>query len=466
MKYIYILLIGLFVTSCFDDDSTFDTTRISEISIDTTKLLKVYDIDKNEELSIDITQYVTQTDNSLPLSYEWDMDYKLYSDSSVLHLVGHDLGKFPMRVKVSNKYGSAFYQFTLNVNSPYEEGITVLSEAGDKTSMLSFLRTGDKGELLENGEFETHCLMLNNPDVSFPKVPTDIAKRDKQLFISFKEKPSIYIVNTKTFELENIVEASEYPDFVPERLLLPDNAARTAVALCENGKVYNLATLEGIILPHTYLTATYSVAYTYFGGYNPSYYLWDTDFQSLCFYNGYGTNYFQNFGPVWEGEHEAVAIFEDKKDDSFTVLTKRDGVYWKTTLGNNLLVYDEDYNLIGIDIRDKKTVVGSPALEGTPYVGSPLYQELIYAQGNKLYRWYYSDLEFPTTPWATIDLPGAKITSLAISPDEKQIYVGVYQPGESGLNGHIYILDSNKGTLIDSFQNVGYKPVRIIYKVK
>lgn len=78
------------------------------------------------------------------------------------------------------------------------------------------------------------------------------------------------MVNAKTFELENIVKAPEFSDFLPVVMMLPDNEARTAVAISENGKVYNLASMEGLILTHTILTSTYSsVQHSYFGGINP-----------------------------------------------------------------------------------------------------------------------------------------------------------------------------------------------------
>ena len=139
-KYLYIWLIGLLAIGCFDDDTTVDTVRISEIAIDTNSLQKEYNRDKNQTLVIDITPYVTQKEKDLPLTFQWDMDYKFYSDSSVLYVDCQDLGTFPMRVKVSNEHSSAFYEFKLHINSPYEEGITVLSESGDGTGMLSFMR--------------------------------------------------------------------------------------------------------------------------------------------------------------------------------------------------------------------------------------------------------------------------------------------------------------------------------------
>ena len=140
LKYLYIWLMGLLAIGCFDDDTTVDTVRISEVAIDTNSLQKEYNRDKNQTLVIDITPYVTQKEKNLPLTFQWDMDYKFYSDSSVLYVDCQELGTFPMRVKVSNEHSSAFYEFKLHINSPYEEGIAVLSESNDGTGMLSFVR--------------------------------------------------------------------------------------------------------------------------------------------------------------------------------------------------------------------------------------------------------------------------------------------------------------------------------------
>ena len=86
---------------------------------------------------------------------------------------------------------------------------------------------------------------------------------------------------------------------------------------------------------------------------------------------------------------------------------------------------------------------------------------------NKIYRWYYSSTSFPTESWTVIDdISNAEITTMAISPDESQIYVGAYRSNESGENGYIYIYDTRTGQLIDSYKNVAYKPVKIMYKVK
>ena len=70
LKYLYIWLIGLLAIGCFDDDTTVDTVRISEVAIDTNSLQKEYNRDKNQTLVIDITSYVTQKEKDLPLTLQ------------------------------------------------------------------------------------------------------------------------------------------------------------------------------------------------------------------------------------------------------------------------------------------------------------------------------------------------------------------------------------------------------------
>jgi hypothetical protein len=252
-------------------------------------------------------------------------------------------------------------------------------------------------------------------------------------------------------------------------MMLPDNEARTAVAISENGKVYNLASMEGLILTHTILTSTYSsVQHSYFGGYQPYYYLWDVNQHTICYYNGYTAEYCQYFGPIWNGDHDVIAIFENEKGSSFTVLTELNGEIWKTSLSNTIYKLDDNYQKASVDYRDVQRVIANPVLKKEdPKVASPSYQCLFYAQGNKIYRWYYSSTSFPTESWATIDdISNAEITTMAISPDESQVYVGAYRSDESGENGYIYIYDTRTGRLINSYKNVAYKPIKIMYKVK
>lgn len=110
--------------------------------------------------------------------------------------------------------------------------------------------------------------------------------------------------------------------------------------------------MEGLILTHTILTSTYSsVQHSYFGGYQPYYYLWDVNQHTICYYNGYTAEYCQYFGPIWNGDHDVIAIFENEKGSSFTVLTELNGEIWKTSLSNTIYKLDDNYQKASVDYR-------------------------------------------------------------------------------------------------------------------
>lgn len=142
----------------------------------------------------------------------------------------------------------------------------------------------------------------------------------------------------------------------------------------------------------------------------------------------------------------------------------------KTSIAYTWTIWDSDYTQQSFGLSDNQVVInGTPALTSeSPYVSNTTYQCLFYASGNKIYRWYYNTAtSFPTEPWRTLDdLEGAEITSLAVSPDNQQLYVGVYQPQASGLNGSFYLLNCNTGKNEgDSpYLNVAYKPLKVVYK--
>lgn len=101
LKYIIPVLFAVLLTACFDDETNLGTEKISVISIDTTKLQKEYNIDKNEVYIMD--PVIAQDKLDLPLSYEWQVNYKVYSDSVVFKYIGDELGSFDVRLKVSNR---------------------------------------------------------------------------------------------------------------------------------------------------------------------------------------------------------------------------------------------------------------------------------------------------------------------------------------------------------------------------
>lgn len=473
LKYLFIILCLPLLSGCFKDETTVDTVRISEISIDTLKMQKVYNIDQHEELLISTEGLVSQTERPLPLTYEWEVNYKFYSDSSALRFSSNELGSFPARLKISNEHGSSFYEFTLNINSAYEKGIAILSSNAKGEPLLSIMRELSDKEIAEGKKrfFNTNCLEVNNPDIEFPQNPTDFRQRDKQLFISFKNQPSVYALNSQMLNVENIITDGN-PDFIPERLLIVDGTGNASPVISESGKIYKMATLEGLVVNYgTQMASTYdkNTALAIGLGYQDAVIFWDAEKETIVdFYNYYYEYKAIDKGLDFAG-HSPVALY-NRDGNYFTMITCKNGVYMKTSIAYTWMIWNADYTQQTFGLSDNQVVVaGTPELTSeTPYVSNTTYQCLFYASGNKIYRWYYNTAtSFPTEPWRTLDdLEGAEITSLAVSPDNQQLYVGVHQPQASGLNGSFYLLNCNTGKNEgDSpYLNVAYKPIKIVYK--
>ena len=472
LKYLFVILYLPLLTGCFKDETTVDTVRISEISIDTLKMQKVYNIDQNEELLIPTEGLVSQTERSLPLTYEWQVNYKFYSDSSALRFASNELGSFPVRLKISNEHGSSFYEFTLNINSAYEKGIAILSSNSEGEPLLSIMRELSDREIAEGKKrsFNSNCLAVTNPGFEFPRNPTDIGQREKQLYISFKNQPSVYALNSSMLNVESII-VNNYPDFIPERMLITDNSGRTAPVIAANQAMYKMVTFEGLVVNYgTQLASTYDKnAVLYKTGPWQNYYIfWDTQKEAIVYFDEYNEKNSLQEKLDFTG-HVPVAAYE-RDENYFTMLTLKDGVFMKTSIAYTWTIWNADYTESSFGLSDNQVVInGTPELTSeSPYVSNTTYQCLFYASGNKIYRWYYNTAtSFPTEPWCTLDdLEGAEITSLAVSPDNQQLYVGVYQPQASGLNGSFYLLNCNTGKNEgDSpYLNVAYKPLRVVYK--
>ena len=58
-----------------------------------------------------------------------------------------------------------------------------------------------------------------------------------------------------------------------------------------------------------------------------------------------------------------------------------------------------------------------------------------------------------------------EITTIAVDPDQKLLYVGLYESGSAKeLKGGLYIYDADSGELLETYDNIADRPVRVIYK--
>lgn len=462
-KYIAIAFLSLGLFSCYKDKSTADTHTLSEIEVSFPGITSAtVNIEKNETLTIDPT--ILETGGQDPLTYEWQVNYEVFSTDKKLVYVGQKLGSFPVRLKVTNKDGSTFKEFTLNVNSPYEEGLMVLGEDGSGVGTLAFMRTYTAEEI-SGGKvpgFVNNCFALNNPGLTLGKGVTDIVKRGQQIFISSADDQKISLINTKTFELESVITSPDFPGFKPFRLNIPDNASTSSLVLSEDGKVYNLATKEHLVLKNTVFSDGTDLAMktNFIGGLNfTSNYFWDNANSRL-----WNLWYTSSSSKDTLAGQDLIQFFATPQ--AVYVLT-RDKVNPEKLTRSVFGPYIQVYFGQPLDYLEKETFTNtSPTLNvNSITVLSEKYNKLIYANGNSIYNWYYSGTNIPAAPYINVDVPGT-ITSMSLGPDGDQLYVGVYNASAGGLKGSVLIYNADNGTLISKYEGVSDKPVKLFYKKK
>lgn len=495
----FTMLAPLFV-SCFSDETSEATAILTEIVIDESSIQSVYNVNKNETLVI--TPVITQNNGNKPLSYAWEIGTEIYSNDAQLVYVGKELGKYNCRLIVENADGKEFFPFMLYVNSPYEEGITVISKDAKGNSMLSFMQ---KPENDDEASFATGELFaLNNPDEYFAANVADIVQSSGSLILVCQgggengDVPAVYYLNEKTLVVENMFTVPEYDDFVPTMMGIPATgySGTSYPVLCENGKVYEFSTTEAALAKPRKLQSTYAqncIVNNGSTGYEILF--WDLDNSGLSLiYNGYGPyycsseyhlmldnpefakkNYFNNrkfatMIPIAmtpkqlteSGNHSELLIFTSMGATAF---------YRSEVLHTDFWGYDyvEMKPTFLVQNSSQAMVANMPLKENTPCVANKTYYSLLFADGNRIRRWYYNTaLSKLATAEELLSVGGnnAIITDLVISDDHKRVYVSFYEPGQEGLNGSVWVFDTDKGTVLEKYDNVCCEPVKMIYKKK
>lgn len=463
-KFILLTILPLLLVSCYKDDTTADTRVLSEIGVVFNEVkAPVFNIDKNEVLTID--PVISQTENQKDLKFQWEINYAVVSTEKKLVYPCVKLGSFIVRLKVSNEDGSTYKSFTLNVNSPYEEGLMVLAENESGDGTLSFMRKYTDAEIAAGKveSFESNCFTKNNPGLILGKNPTDIAKKGRQVFITSRTEKKIYMMNDKTFELEAEVTAFDLPDFKPLKIILPDNAGREALILCEQGKLYKFSVLEFLVSPNGIYPALVSDKTAFGFDNNQTYrYVWNPT-SSRIEQITYSTTTVRNTGTKFVGTNLIQFFYANSAtldDERLYVITNTSGspsVYRKTVFDNfDLAAPMEEVNLTG--------GISSTLTTTSIIHSNATYKKLIYANGNKIYSWFYTTTDSQAPPFITLD--AGVVTGMTQNADGKLLYVGVYNAAAPGLKGSIYVYNMDTGVLITKYEGVTDKPVKLFYKIK
>lgn len=459
---IFFLALSFLVQSCYKDDTSGVNRELSNIQVNLGFQDKAtIDLLLNEEYSL--SPQIEQN-NNLPLTYEWEIDYKVVSTEKDLTYTGSRLGTFPVRLKVSNEDGSTYKEFTIRVNSQYEEGLMILGEDASQEGTLSFIPKHANKLLSQTlvSDVDINSFETNNPGLKLGQKPTDVAVRLNQVFIS-SEEGGISMLNYKTLELEGVVRSPDFPDFKPVIMNIQDNASRSALIQSRNGKIFSLATLEFIISNHT---ASRNAI---------------LDLKSQYTLN---LNFTNNF--FWEAENSRLWNFRNTAVNTGTTLAGQNIIHFFATGGScyvltsdqttssslTLTKYPEElvlnppptYAPVLTISRVRKWTDNNPLL--TPTAKTLLVGDLgyvVYTNGNKLYKWYFEDGELTKTPFITLDIPG-EIISMEKDPANKEMYVAVSDVNATGLKGSVLVYDLETGAKKATFANIADKPVKIFFK--
>ncbi len=495
---LFLFLFPLLLTSCFSDDTTEATRELSEITIAEGSVKEVYNVYKNIRLTI--TPVVTQSGKPLPLSYTWEVGDELVSTDPVLVYPSKELGSFQCRLTVENEDGKTFFPFKINVNTAYEEGLTIVSREPDGKSHLAFMLTPTDDSPMKFYDYE--CFSANNEDVSFASNVVDVAHTAGTLAIacqgsgSGKDIPTVYYIHDKTFVVENVLSAPEFPDFIPTKVIIPKVSGMVAYPiLCENGKVYDVSPTEGAVAQPARLHATYAASALSVGESPYMFLLWDEEVGGLAqLYNSHGPYYCsseyhlsrtdKNFAEknYYQG-HSFVSMVEVNQTSEqlsvsrpeVLVFTVYDQLVWKMRLAAVYHTIDEDGNYVLLN-NGGMSPCGMegmfPFSENTPVIANKTYNSLFYADGNKVRRWYFTSSKMMMTGsdevLLTVGSDNAVITGFEISADHKKTYVAFYEPGQTGKNGSVWVFNTDTGEVLESekYDNVCYRPMKMIYKRK
>lgn len=482
-------------TGCYEDKTTLGNGPISEIFIDTLSIAKEYNIYRNDELTI--TPVISQSNTDKPLKYRWEINLEEYSTEQSFHYVGSKLGSYNCRLIVENEDGKSFFPFVLNVTSPYEEGFAVISREEDGTSWLSFKKTPLPGETI-NDFFDYNCLTKNNPDTKFASNISDIVQSSGRLMVSCmgsgeaNDVPSVYYLNEKTLLVENVMTLTDYPEFVPTMLCVPPMEASgvTYPILCQNGKVYEFSTTEGQLQPSTTWRASYEQSCVVYGsaGNRFDILLWDKDMGGLrLYYNGYGPyvcnadwdavrlsqrqdtlNYFAGRDFISMSLIRKTKEQQKLSDPEFIIITKNNLFQYSNIMYTGFWITDlKTYETVLVNSEKVVGFGAAPLNATTPCIANDTYDSFLFAEGNKVRRWYYTSSQLSSADvLATIGTADAVITSFEMSEDHTKTYVAFYEPQQSGKNGSVWVIDTDKGTVLEKYDNIAHQPVKIIYKKK
>ncbi len=504
MKKLIYKILGIFVviavlSSCFKVD---ETTVYGELApIELSVVSDTINVNVGEELVY--TGLTVKSD--LPVSYEWVYGLPASSSSTSftqketistsenINYTFNRVGSYLLRLELDNSESIVFKFFTLNVNSGYDEGVTILSNSSDGAAHVSFLKTLTSAEVAA-GEQRFYYDIFENLGM---QKGTDMYVSDGTISLKDKdgnkytidtgtwlvscadESGSVYHFDAKTCELVTTVKASEsMGEGVYVKSFGGEYAATGGFAdylLGSDGRCWRydlqmgnltlLTDMEALGLPTHAVRARYrqynsstskTVTEAWYYDEN-AVYVRASSYSAAKTYSHPGCRVV-NVGVKRIGSNPTYTIFQKiAEPDSIYVLNAS-----ASSLGRKSMSAPVGMKVSRLCIDSDSKIVNT-------YSSSDVY----YTYDNAIYRWGL--VSVPNTSPA-ITLPDGEIIrdidtnfkgKAWDAGGEDLLYVVTYNPNRSGEHkGSLYVYSFSDNSLVESYEGVFDDPVKVMYKYR
>lgn len=486
-------LLSVAVSSCWKIDEG-DTVDLAPIEF------KVASDTINADLGVELKYEGLTVKSDREVSYEWSYgqpaDGKTVADhifktgtienvstSPTIDYTFTKLGTFILRLRADNGESIQYKYFTLNVNSGYDEGVTILSNGESGDGHLTFIKTLTSEEATA-GKQEVF------PDVFSSINPGQTLRNGKELFMSNAtvkkvdysglliatddENGTMWHMEAKTFQLfkksSMLSAGSRFKAFGGE---LATTSGFASFMIGDNSHIYRYDMLLGNYTDMTDIKPMTRI----FGGLSRTsatsesvratiYYTDDT----LClrrnasagavYYSEKGYSVVNMATMRTAKKNGLYVLFRKKENPDEYLIRNTDGVGGSGTFKN----WGTSVNFTTSDLKMD---------ENSKFVNTKHSADVYYTFGNAIYRW--SLISAPATK-PTITLPaGEQIRDIATNfkgrgkgnDGEELLYVVTYNPDRSGdKKGSLYVYSFADDSLVRSFEGICDDPVSVLYKYR
>lgn len=493
-KYTRLSLLFLVLTvmvSCIHDDTTGYIREISEITISGIRgeaFAEGEDVAYvNLLVPTKMEAEVEQSMEEYELFYEWKAgkiterksdgtivydSLGMISEERVLEHAFEHVGEYLLRLRVYNEFGSSFYYVTVQVRAGMEEGLLILSENEDR-GRVSFVATKGADELLSlsSEDVDTDVWSRLNDDYDL-QTPRDVlAIEEGNVYLISETQQCLYELDNSTLEVLWKMDLTLMtPEIKPVTIARHGQGSDLRVLSADGTCVLCQIEYDGLTKDDMGNDTEYEkmIPFRYelmagWGIYNNTSFLIDNENGGITMS---GTNYKsgnelanQRIINCNMSKNNQLYVVSVANDNPSRVKVTYYGVFslWFGCFSSPVS-YEYDLSSSSLTLTPETDLL----LNG-------LYNVFYYCQGNKIYRWRYSQ---PNSPLPTADdsenactVPSGEVTCMAQSADGKYLYVGVWdESASSALKGSVYIYNADTWEIENQFTGIADKPVKIIYK--